>query len=284
MTKKQNKTKQNKTKFNKNKTNKTKQTMSGEGLDDETLNKFLFHVRNSYGMSSSIPFEKHIAVNEGITLVCHYLKCKEAPSEYLIVHFHGNGELTEDYLDDPLVEFLTEKLAVNVLLFEYRQYGKSNGKALMGSMLQDMIPLEKYIIEQLNFKPDKVILFGRSMGSQFALHYTFVAKEYAALILDCPIASLKTFAPFAKPKAKEEMDAKMDNLKKIAKVSKPLLLLHAIQDDIVPLNNSIKLYDASSSPHKKLAKFPGGHNDFFPLNENKYLEELEQFILAVKSQ
>jgi pimeloyl-ACP methyl ester carboxylesterase len=95
-------------------------------------------------------------------LGCRYLKVSDKfPT---IIHFHGNGESVQDYLGD--FEQRIAGLGANLLLAEYRGYGMSSGEPALAAMLEDV----HLIVEASAIPPEKLIFFGRSLGSLYALH------------------------------------------------------------------------------------------------------------------
>ena len=99
-----------------------------------------------------------------------------------VVHFHGNGETVEDYLGD----FVTSVAALgcNLLLAEYRGYGMSTGAPLLGRMLDDVAK----VVRACGKPPEELILFGRSVGSLFAIRGARLFPRIAGLVIESGIA------------------------------------------------------------------------------------------------
>jgi pimeloyl-ACP methyl ester carboxylesterase len=104
------------------------------------------------------------------------------PDKFTVVHFHGNGEAVADYIPDMAEAFAN--LGLNSLFVEYREYGGSTGLARLVSMFGD----GEATIKAAGLAPDKVIAFGRSIGSLYAIELAHRQPAMAGLILERGIA------------------------------------------------------------------------------------------------
>ena len=104
------------------------------------------------------------------------------PDTLTIVHFHGNGEALADYIPD-MAEVFAD-LGLNSLFVEYREYGGSTGEARLVAMLGD----GEAAIKAAGLAPDKAIVFGRSIGSLYAIELVHRQPAIAGLILESGIA------------------------------------------------------------------------------------------------
>ena len=101
-----------------------------------------------------------------------------------LIYFHGNGEVVADYLPH-FAEWITGA-GYNLLLAEYRGYGRSEGEPVLAGMLEDVIGC----ILALEAPPEKIILFGRSLGSLYVLHGVYKYPRIGGLIIESGIANL----------------------------------------------------------------------------------------------
>ena len=126
-------------------------------------------------------FEQPFWVDCGqIRLGCYYHR--PHPGAKTVVHFHGNGEVVSDYLTDfvPAIN----RLGYNCFLAEYRGYGLSSGRPALVDMLADV----EQIITAIGQPPEKLVLFGRSVGSIYARHGVSCFPNIAGLIIESGIA------------------------------------------------------------------------------------------------
>ena len=123
------------------------------------------------------PFVVHVA---GAQLSC-YRRIVD-PRAFTLVHFHGNGEAVADYV--PHLTFVFERMGLNTLFIEYRGYGGSTGKAQLVAMLDD----GESALNAAGVAPEKAIVFGRSIGSLYAIELAARLPNIAGLIIESGIA------------------------------------------------------------------------------------------------
>jgi uncharacterized protein len=206
---------------------------------------------------------------------------KGAPT---LVHFHGNGEVVADYVPD-MVDLITS-LGANVLFAEYRGYGASTGTPTVGALLDDA----EAIFEALNEPAERVVVFGRSVGSIPAIELVGRHPRIGGLILDSGIADplerlRMQVAPEelgVSPKAfTAAVSARMDHQSKLGRYPGPMLVLHAVHDTLVPSSHAERnvSWGAGATQDKQLVLFPrGNHNTIFLTNSDEYLAHLGTFI------
>ena len=101
-----------------------------------------------------------------------------------MVYFHGNGEVVADYL--PSFAQWFNRAGYNLLLAEYRGYGMSSGIPALAGMLDDVVP----ILDSLGRPDEKLVLFGRSIGSLYAIHGVGQRPKIGGLIIESGVADL----------------------------------------------------------------------------------------------
>jgi len=242
-------------------------------LNSEKVSKRYFYPRYA-------SFEKPYYVESGKnTLACYYHKI-ENPKK-TIIHFHGNGEVVSDYFDLFLPQI--EKLGCSILFAEYRQYGLSTGEApsLVG-MLEDV----EQIIKSIDVAPQEIVLFGRSVGSIYALHGASLFPNVAGLVIESGIANvvMRILKLTRKPKTsikeqmREEGKVYFDHEQKIKSFHGQTLIMHAKYDSLVHSSNAKTLYDWANEPKQLKLFWDGDHNDIFFVNEEEYFDVLGEFI------
>src|SRR5512146_1529131 len=117
---------------------------------------------------------------DGFRLGCRYRRVSaDAPT---IIHFHGNGETVADYAGD--FEERIAALGANLLLAEYRGYGMSSAEPALAAMLADVA----LIVTASGVDPARIVFFGRSLGSLYAVHGAGLFPRAAGLILESGLA------------------------------------------------------------------------------------------------
>lgn len=172
----------------------------------------------------------------------------------LLVFFHGNAELIDFDADD----FQTcRRWGMGVFLPEYRGYGRSQGKPGQRGIAADMIQFRKWLLQNPDIDPNRIVYFGRSLGGGVACQ---LARNYppAALILQSTFTSLKKMArryivlPFF-------IKHPFDNEKVIASLKCPIYIVHGNRDTLIPVSHGQRLHQLA--PHSVYREVPTGHND-----------------------
>lgn len=212
-------------------------------------------------------------------LACHYLRRFEQGRT--LVFFHGNGEIVPDYLNGFVEVF--DRLGCNCLLAEYRGYGLSTGRPELGRMLDDVEPILKATGEP----PERLVLFGRSVGSIFAIHGASQWPTVGGLILESAIADVRERLLLRVSPEELGIDGKkftaavedrLDHRAKIRAYPGPVLILHGQRDDLVDASHARCLFQWVGGA-KTMKIFPrGGHNDLLFLNAPEYFALIGTFL------
>ena len=212
-------------------------------------------------------------------LACSYHEID--PAAKTLVHFHGNGEIVDDWQGDFVT--LIQEMGCNCFLAELRGYGQSTGQPQLGKMLEDVVPT----IEALKRPPNELIFFGRSVGSIFAIEAAAKFPQAAGLILESGVADvlerlLLRVNPLEIGVSPEELTAEIDrslnHQDKLTSYPGPMLVMHTQHDGLVDVSHGQRLYDWA--PGKKTLKiFPqGNHNDIMYVNAREYFRLLAEYI------
>ena len=124
------------------------------------------------------------------------------------------------------------------------------------------------------------MLFGESLGSAVAVQLA-LEREAAALVLESPFSSIPDMAraayPFLPPVG-ALIRTRYDTLAKAPRVRVPVLVLHGERDEIVPLEQARRVFEAAPQP-KRFFAIPGaGHNDTYHAGGEPYWRALREFL------
>lgn len=194
-------------------------------------------------------------------------------SDRIIVYLHGNGGHV--YMRIPTLIKMS-RLA-NVFILSYRGYGKSQGKPSEAGVYRDARAAVRYVREQLGFPPDKIYLYGRSLGAGVAVE---VAQDehYAGLILVTPFLSGKAMARERNLGWVPGLGRPFDSVNKLANIASPALFIHGTEDEIVPFEQGLALYERYPGD-KTFHRVEGGrHNNLAKLKGEVYWQWLRDFI------
>jgi len=200
-----------------------------------------------------------------------------------ILFFHGNAGNIGHRLDN--VRSFYNSCNCNVLIVEYRGYGRSEGVPSEKGLYADAQAAFEYIDSRDDLDSKKVILFGRSLGGAVAIDLAArcdFRDRVAALIVENTFTNIPAIAKelfkFAILKWVPNFCYKnrFESLHKIGSVACPTLFISGTNDDLLPPSMSNELYSKCSASVKLLHRFPGGHNDTW--NCKDYFPKIAEFI------
>ncbi len=219
----------------------------------------------------------------GGTLSCW----RSAPADErpVLVHFHGNGELVQHWQDGPLADAVYAA-GFSLFLAEYRGYGTSSGQPRLLSMLDDT----PAILEAVDIAPEKIVVFGRSVGSIFAVDWVRRYPQTAGLVLESGIFDVhERLALRVRPQEvgardaahfKQVCDARLDHGATLAAYDAPSLILHAERDDLVSISHAERSAKAAHAPtFLRFAR--GDHNSILAANQDAYQAALTQYLRQI---
>ena len=239
--------------------------MSDPYLDHPMLtNRYFYPWPNSFE-------EPFLVQGHGFRLGCRYLHVSDRYPT--IIHFHGNGESVADYLGG--FEEIIAGMGANLLLAEYRGYGMSSGEPALAAMLDDV----ELIVKAAGVPPERIIFFGRSLGSLYALHGVARYPQAAGLIIESGLADpleriLVRIEPHDVGATMDELRASVDRCfnqqEKIAGFKGRVLVMHTRNDDLVSVSHAERLYGWANEPKELLVFERGDHNTILPVNQEAY--------------
>ncbi len=255
-------------------------------LDGPEIAYRIFHPRHeTRSCTNTLAKEIFIPVGEDIAIGARFhLADKEAPN---ILFFHGNGEIVSDYDD---LGPVYNRIGINFLPVDYRGYGLSGGDPTVGSMMRDCHTIFDFTRKWLNDNgyAGPFIIMGRSLGSASALELAsrhedkingliiesgFAFTEPLLLLLGVDLRNLKLI----------ESEG-FRNLDKIKQFRKPVLIIHAEFDHIIPYSDALQFYRESPSADKTLLKIAGAnHNDIFSRGLMEYMSAIKSFAGRLES-
>jgi len=175
---------------------------------------------------------------------------------------HGNAGNVGDRV--PHAAQLTA-VGFDVLLFDYRGYGRSSGRPSEEGTYRDARAALACALEQPGVEPARIFYLGESLGGAVALDLA-LNRPPAGLVLLSAFTGVRELGRLHYPFVPTALvpDA-YPTLRRIHELHAPLLLLHGERDEIVPVSHSRTLFDSAPEP-KRLHVFTGlGHNDLVPL-------------------
>jgi hypothetical protein len=232
--------------------------------------KFIFKpekLKQDFEFKYNIPFKEYFFdVEPGVRINgLHFYR--EKPKG-LILYFHGNTRSIKGWAKYARDFY---RYDYDVVLVDYRGFGKSTGKRSEKEMLGDM----QFIYEKLanQYTEHHMIVYGRSLGSGFA---TKVASENKPryLILDSPYYSFRKaverFLPIFPVRFVLRYHLRTDNW--IRHVNCHTYIIHGTKDWLIPIRQSEALQKLNPRKITLIRIQGGGHNNL------PFFDEYHNFI------
>ena len=197
-------------------------------------------------------------------------------SQATLLWFHGNAGNITHRIENIL--FL-KPLKLNIFIFDYRGYGRSQGKPDELGLYKDSLAAYDYLIKEKKESVNTLFLFGRSLGGVCAVKVAS-QRPAAGLILESTFTSAQDMAKNMFPilPLGQFIKSRFNAIKTIATVRIPKLFLHGTDDEIVPYLLGRRLYDAAPQP-KYFYDIQGSrHNDTYIMGGEPYIDRIGQFL------
>ncbi|MBB1398500.1 alpha/beta hydrolase [Pseudoalteromonas sp. SG44-8] len=188
-----------------------------------------------------------------------------ANAKATIVYFGGNQFRVDIAAKQPLEALLP--LQTNIVMFDHRGYGKSDGSPTVSNLKQDALSIFDYVKQNPRINNKPIILHGHSLGSVIA-GYVTTKRNIDGLVLEGSITNVQemtdTRVPwYAKPFITINYSdglLEFDNLKIVKQYKSPLLIITGENDTQTPISLAKSLFKHAASSQKQLYIASGKHH------------------------
>ncbi|XP_063223160.1 alpha/beta hydrolase domain-containing protein 17B-like [Bacillus rossius redtenbacheri] len=190
----------------------------------------------------------------GSQLACVYLRCAVAP-RFTLLMSQGNSE------DLGLVVGWYLKLGCylgcDVVGYDYSGYGASSGRPSERGMYADATAVWHALVDRHHVPPEKVVLYGYSLGTAPTIHLAARHKSVAGVVLQAPFTSaLRLVCPGVR---RTWCCDAFNNIDRVGEVHAPVLVVHGIRDDVVEWRHGIEILSRCANPVEPLWLEGGDH-------------------------
>ena len=222
--------------------------------------------------------EVWFSAKDGARLHGWYFPAQKKPAAATIIYFHGNGGNISN------VRWLGESLAkrgFEVLLFDYRGYGRSDGTATYETELYlDGEAAVLFVVNEKHVAPHRIVLYGQSLGTAVATEVA-TRQKVGAVVLESGFSSASSLAATALPWLPRFLHAvarnRFQSAEKLRLVRVPVLISHGEPDPVIPSDEGRALFAAANEP-KEFLIVPGAGHNVFGSAGSAYHDQLEKFI------
>jgi uncharacterized protein len=204
----------------------------------------------------------------------HGVHIFSAEKKGVLIYFHGNTGNINRWV--PAVADLV-KFGFDIIVLDYRGYGKTKGKRTEENLYNDSLYFYKYAMSC--FEESKIVIYGRSLGTGMAVDLC-VRTNANKLILESPFSSMLEIArkkiPIVPVNFLLRFQFRSDL--KIDKIKCPILLFHGIKDDVVSYESGKRLFElGNKNKLSKMITLKGGtHRNISSFKE--YWENIDLFL------
>tara|TARA_R110002072_G_scaffold303099_1_gene493509 strand:- start:240576 stop:241490 length:915 start_codon:yes stop_codon:yes gene_type:complete len=199
--------------------------------------------------------------------------CPNEQPKAVLLYCHGNGGNLAGR--ESTLRFLQKEMGVSVLIFDYRGYGRSEGKATVAGAIADAKAARTELAKLAKVNEADIVLMGRSLGGAIAIQLAADAPP-RGLIVESSFSSLREVASEHFPKlAWLVARNRLDSGQAIALVGCPLLQSHGDADRVISCESGRRLFAAAKHPKRFITLTGLGHNDRPTL---EYYEAMADFL------
>lgn len=224
--------------------------------------------------AAGLPFEDvAFETTNGLQLYGWFVSAGD--SALTILFCHGNAGNISGRLETIR---LLHDLGLNVFIFDYRGYGRSEGTPSETGTYRDALAAWRYLTQTRGIEDEKIITMGRSLGGSIAA-WLAAHKDPAAAIIESSFTSAAQLAAGLYPWLPVRWLIKYDynTLAYVQDIKAPVFMAHSRDDEIVPFHQGKILFEAARKP-KMFVELRGSHASGFLETEIKYRRQLRAFL------
>jgi len=199
----------------------------------------------------------------------------EPTAEMVLLWFHGNaGNLAQR----SELMFELAGIPAQVLIVDYRGYGRSEGRPSVQGLYRDARAAWRYLRDDAGIDAERIVILGKSLGGAVAVDLAVEVRP-AGLIVESSFASIPAMAAHHYPFIPRWfVRSKMDSLSKIGAVDCPVLVIHSPDDEVVPYEQGRQLFNAAPDDKRFLEVAGAGHNELWLVGGSDYVGALREFL------
>lgn len=213
------------------------------------------------------------AAGDGVRLNAWWVPLAGARGTVLFCHGNGGN-----------ISFLVDSIAIyrsiglNVLAFDYRGYGMSEGTPTEEGTYRDALGAWEYLVREKKADPARILLVGRSLGGAVAA-WLGTKRRPGGIVLESTFTNAADVAHYHYPVAPGRLifGDTYDTLSRLGTIAAPILVVHSPEDEIIPYSMGEELFRHAPGP-KEFLVIRGSHNGGFMDSRREYRDGIEGFV------
>lgn len=196
-----------------------------------------------------------------------------------LLYLHGNSANVASRVNLVRYEQL-RALGLHVFAPEYRGFGGLDDAPSETSVSLDARYGYDYLRKTLGVPPEKIVVYGWSLGSAIAVNLTADLRS-AAVVLEGAPASLVAIGERDYPwmPIRMVMRNPFESISKITRIHAPILFIHSPEDRVIPIDEGRRLFNAAAEP-KQFIEVRGGHIDPADVDAARMFGAVREFLEA----
>lgn len=204
--------------------------------------------------------------------------------EKVLLYLHGNGI---NIGANVAHANRFHQLGFSVLLIDYRGYGLSEGGfPTEANVYEDAQVAWDYLVQQRRISPDRIFIYGHSLGGAIAIDLAVKHPEAAGLIVESSFTSIRQMVDLQRLYSLFPIDLilqhRFDSIEKVRSLQMPVIFFHGTLDPMIPFQMSQKLFAAAPVPKQLISIAGAGHNNVAEFAGDKYLQAIRNFVDLVE--
>ncbi len=191
----------------------------------------------------------------------------------VVLFCHGNAGNIGDRFETIAI---LHGLGFSTLIFDYRGYGRSTGRASEKNCYADAEAMWDYLTTTRGVSAQRIVVFGRSLGGGVA-SWLAAERTPGALVLESTFTSIADLGqeiyPFIPVRLLSRI--RFDTAKRLPKIRCPVIVIHSPRDDVIPYHHGKRLFELAPEP-KTFIELSGDHNEGFLAQGDAYINGLDE--------
>jgi len=245
------------------------------GCASALVNATFFHPARQFGPTTLPPGveETHLVVEDGVRV--RAFVHREPDVDRCLVYLHGNGGQAAQRL--PAVVRIGA-MHTNVVLLEYRGYGRSEGTPTEAGVYRDARAALRFVETTLGIPKSRTVVLGRSLGTAVATE-AVQHEPYAGLILISPFTSGRDMAgAIGFSWLAWTLGHPFDTRARLPNVRCPVMVIHGTEDELIPIAQGEEVHAAAPHPDAFHRAEGAHHNGFTEVLGEAYWGWIAEFL------
>jgi hypothetical protein len=195
-----------------------------------------------------------------------------------IVHFHGNSGNISGHFE--FVRWLPA-LGWNVFCFDFRGYGRSEGKPSRPGTIEDGQAALTHVKKLDGVDPGRIVVFGQSLGGAVGIVVTAMSSDIRGLAVEGAFSDYQREADFVSRQnvivrpvsawlSRAVVSRGYDPIDWVSRIApRPTMFICGTRDTIVDYRQTVDLHAAAGDPKELHIIEDGGHTDTLQTDEGK---------------